>query len=272
MACLLYPVATTQKECPSRPLPRSYSPLTVVKPSKSTRKRETYIALRKVSVPDLSPPPVPATNEDWEGTYTILSSTYAGYQHFRERAAFYRKEASRRNRKNDKPTADYRARLCENLASVLGQTYTHQSRRALREMLRKQRQVGHAISESNPTINALGKHHALLMLQAISHIPDDPVVQDWRGTREVLGDWDYLRKAKKELERGVERPYPSPSDALADQTSLDLGTDGMSPGKIRKAVKAQGLPAPSREWTRKRLKAHYIKVTGVTVSQRPPRQ
>lgn len=224
--------------------------------------------LKKVSIPNLSPPPVPRNREDWEGRYTIQCRTYAGYQHFRERAAFYREKVRGSREKKENLTANYCARLCENISRCLARMFKLQTSKSLRDWLRKARKHKHAIDFSNPKLKASQKRYASLMLQAMHHLPDDPFVLIFRRTREALGERDYLRKARKALEKDIQRPYSSPIRALADQTILELADDGLSPGKIRAKLKAEGLPAPSREWIRKRIK-QSVKQRASIVRQHP---
>ena len=149
--------------------------------------------------------------------------------------------------------ADYRARLCENLTAILGKIYARQTPKLLRDMLKNQQRVGHAVGESQ-TVKNLYKRYSNLMLQAIDHLPDDPMVQAWLKIRKKLGDWEYLRIPRKGFEKGVKKPYPTSRDALADLTILELGAKRISPGKIREELKTQNLPTFTREWIRQRLK------------------
>jgi hypothetical protein len=256
----IFTEATTQKDFSSRSLPPIHSPITVAKPSKSTRTRETPIVLRKVSIQNLSPPPVPRTDEDLNGAYEIQCNTYAGYKHFQQQAEAYRNKVKRCRKKNTKLECSYRARLCENLARTLGQIYLRQDSSTLRQQLRKQRRIGHALKQTNGRVTYLFKTYSALMLQAMTLLKNDQLVQEWRGSRVVLGGRKYLRKARKGLEKGV-LAYKSGQEALADLTTIELGMEGHSDGEIRATLKAQGLPARSREGIRKRLKPMRVRVT-----------
>lgn len=134
-----------------------------------------------------------------------------------------------------------------------------------------QRTSGHATEIKDKIFNELQFQYWLLMRQGMVWQPNDPAVRAFANSRKALGDYDFLRGARKGLETGIRRPYPNAQEALADLTILDLGADGMSPGKIREALKAQGLQAPSREWIRKRLKAFSIPVS-IATSLRTPRK
>lgn len=231
------------------------------KSAKRTAHKGSHYGLGSVTIPDLDPPLPPGTIEDSEGAYEAQCRTYEAYQHFRERAGYYWEEGRKPATKKDKQAAGYRARLCENLAATLAQVYRHQTPSLLRKSLREQRAAGHAVGEKDRTTIALMKRYSLLMRQAISKLPDDPLVKAWRASREALGDYDYLRKAKKGLECGVQRPYASGQHALADLTVLDLATDGLSATKIRESLIKAGLPAPSIRTIQKRLKAYSLQIS-----------
>jgi len=250
----------TPKEFPSGPLAQIHSPQTLGKPSKSTGKKRPHTALRKVSIPNLSPPPVPKTDEDLNGVYQIQRGTFDGYQHFRERAGFYQVKARRCRTLSDKMRADYRARLCANLAATLGKIYTRQTRTWLRDRLRRGQRAGHPVQELDRKVRNLYKQRSGFMLQAMDHLPDDPLVQTWSKIRKNRGDWDYLRRAKKGFEKGVKKPYPSARDALAELTMIELGAKGMTAGKILRKLRESNLPTLSRESIRKRPKSYPSKV------------
>jgi hypothetical protein len=221
---------------PATPIPAPPAPL--ANPSRSTRKRKSPQALKRVSVPNLSPPPVPRTNEDWEGSYAIQCRTYAGYQHFRGRAAYYRRVLNDCRSKKSKLTANYRARLCENLAATLGKIYARQTRKLLRDKLRKERRAGRDnVEKLDRKVQNLYKLRANFMLQAMSHLPDDPVVRTWHSLKTALGNWDYLRIPDKGFERGVKRPYPSPMKADIDTEISAQQLEGKGPRKIRRSLK-----------------------------------
>jgi len=235
---------------PRTPEPFPDSPKASPKPGR----KKTGPVPRRISVPTLSPPSVPRNNEDRNGAYQIQCRTYDGYQHFRERAAFYREQAQSHRSKSEKLSSDYRARLCENLAHTLGRIYLRQTPKLLRRQLRAQHRLDHAVKISDQPLTRLFKTYLALMLQAMTHLKNDPIVQDWKSIRSKLGDRKYLRKARRGLEKGVRAPYTSGTEALADLTTVELGMEGRTDGKIRAALKAQGLPTRSREGIRKRLK------------------
>lgn len=240
---------------PAIPIPAPPAPLAGYKPSKSTRKRKSPHALKVVSVPTLSPPPVPRTNEDWEGSYTIQCHTYAGYQHFRGLAGYYRKEVSRCRLKNDKLTANYRARLCENLAATLGKIYARQTRTWLRDRLRKEQRAGRDnVEKLDRTLKSLHKQHADFMLQAMSHLPDDPVVRRFHGHMKALGQWDYLRKARQKLEHGVKRPFRSTKEADIDTEIKVLHSEGKGARKIFRSLKNRAATWEGQRGTKKIIK------------------
>lgn len=256
----------TRPENPSHALPDSTLKPTLPsdsssKSSKPTRREKTGPIPKRVSVPMLSPPPAPRNNLDRNDVYQIQCRTYAGYRHFRERAVFYRDKAKRCKSKNRRLSYDYCARLCENLAHTLGQIYLRQTPTLLRKQLREQHRLGHAVKVGTPPVTTLLKTYSDLMLQAMTHLKNDPVVQEWRRNRSALGDRKYLRRARKGFEKRVQAPYKTGQEALGDLTTIELGMEGHTDGEIRAVLKTQGLPARSREGIRKRLKSLRVRET-----------
>jgi hypothetical protein len=168
----------------------------------------------------------------------------------------FRKKADSARTKKAKLRNDYRARLCENLAYYLRSIYRSQTPDRLRAQLREQQKnrKGHPIKETNRTMNTSLKRYADLMLIAMVHLPGDPIVQDWAGSKRACGDKRYLRRARKGLEKGVKTPYRTSAQALGDLTTIELGMEGKSPAEIREELLAKKLPPRSKEGIRKRLK------------------
>lgn len=245
-----YPPVPTRPNPPEQPGSKNVCP----------RNRKAHYGLKKIPVPNLAPPTLPKSGEDWEGAYEIQCGTYAAYQHFREQAILFHKKVAAARKQSSKASYGYRARLCENLATTLSQIYSRQSSAVLRKLLREQRRVNHVVGENDRGMIALMKQYNLLMRQASSDLPDDPIAQTWLASREALGNYDYLRKARKGLERGVSRPYRNSKLALADFLALELANEGMSLGKIQKTLKTEGLPFRSRQGILKRLKSLTIHV------------
>lgn len=197
-------------------------------------------------------------------------SSYAASIHFVKRSLEMKELRGRSKSKSERATLRHYQRLFDALVNTLERLRSRWA--SLRKsFIQSQRTSGHASDIKDKMFKELQSQYWLLMRQAMIWQPDDPVVQAFSVARRTLGDYEFLREARKGLETGVKRPYPTAHEALTDQTILDLGTKGMSPGKIQKALKDQGLHAPSREWIRKRLAAYSITVT-VTASRRIPRQ
>lgn len=245
--------------CGYRPLPSPSKETSIAsdrsRPQPSSRKR---------SRPPLAPrkPLKTADSSD--------RSAYAASVHFLERSQELTKQRGRSNNKSE------RARLhhYQALFDALFKTSERLRKRwatIRKSFLEGQRTAGHALAITDQDYNDLQSQYELLMRQAMVWQPDDPIVRDFLRIRRALGDYEFLRKARKGVETGTKRPYSNPQEAMTDLTILELGVQGMSLGKIQKALIAQDLPPPSREWIRKRLAAYSIPVT-ITVSPRIPRR
>jgi hypothetical protein len=197
-------------------------------------------------------------------------SSYAASAHFWQRSLEMKKLRNRSKSKSERASLRHYQRLFDALVDTLERLRSRWAR-LKNSFFQTQRASGHASDIKDRMFNELQSQYWILMRQAMIWQPDDPMVQAFAGSRRALGNYEFLREARKGLETGVKRPYATVREALSDQTILDLGADGLSPGKIQKALKSQGLHAPSREGIRKRLAAYSIPVT-VTVSRRIPRQ
>lgn len=238
-------------------------PLSDIKPSQPIRKKKIHPGLRTVSIPNLSPPVAPHGKKDSDGTYEVRLHTYIGYEHFKLQAETYKNHLSKCGTKRTKLINNYRVRLCTMLARTLGKIYLRQTPKVLREQFKKQRLLGHAVKEGDRTIARLYKTYSTLMLQAMTLLRQDPMVREWKKNRSTLGDREYLRRARKGLEKGVRPPYGSAHEALADLTTIELERKGYTPGEIRATLQSQDLPARSREGIRKRLNTLRAQATSL---------
>ena len=231
--------------------------------SQPPRKKKIHPSLRMVSIPDLTPPVAPHDKEDSDGTYEVQLRTYIGYEHFKLQAETYKNRFGNCRTKRTKLINNYRARLCTMLACTLGKIYLRQTPEVLCEQFEKQHLLGHAVKEGDRTVARLYKTYSSLMLQAMTHLKQDPIVQEWKRKRVALGNKEYLRRARKGIEKGVRPPYRSGQEALADLTIIELGRKGHTAGEIRTALSDSDddLPARSREGIRKRLKTTKTRST-----------
>ena len=83
------------------------------------------------------------------------------------------------------------------------------------------------------------------MLLALHWLPEDPLVQRFLTARITLGDKDYLRRAGRGWEKGVQRPY-TPKDLELDMEIMTLCLEGLSLRQIHARLLAQGLLCPGR--------------------------
>lgn len=141
-------------------------------------------------------------------------------------------------------------------------------RRICKHFYVEQRKTGRIPAIEDGGFNTVRRNYELLMRQAMVLAPDDPAVKQFAEECRALGARKFLRGARKGLEKDVQAPYPTPAKALADSIIVEIGDTGCSPGEIRRKLIARGLPSPSREGIRKRIKAYSKEIQEIQ-RQRP---
>ena len=186
-------------------------------------------------------------------------SSYAESVYYWEKAQALKKHREASLEKSERATLRYHQNLFEALADSLTQLRSCWCK-VRKKLFQTQHKTGRATEIKDKQWNQLNEDYWLLMRQAMVWYPSDPVVARFKLIRRATGSYDYLRVARKALQKGVQRPYPSAQDALAYFRILELGAS-LSAEKIRNILVAEKLPVKSRETIRNYLKSFEVEVT-----------
>lgn len=219
--------------------------------SVSSRKRPSQ-GKKQVLVPSV--PSKPRKGADQADRSSYLRSLHF-YRMAQQLQAQRRKETSRRKRAQ----LLHRQNLFNAIITTIEQL-RRGWRRICKNFYAQQRKTGRIPAIEDEVVNTLRSHYELLMRQAMVLVPDDPAVKQFAEECKALGARKFLRGARKGLEKDVHAPYPTPVKALADSIIIEIGDTGCSPGEIRRKLIARGLPSPSREGIRKRIKTYSKEV------------
>lgn len=105
-----------------------------------------------------------------------------------------------------------------------------------------QASYGYMPPNVSPEFDQAFKSLMSLMLIAEKHgLGQDPIVRNWLAMRRLQGDRDYLRSARRGLERGIKRPYPNVSEMELDLEIRELDLKGKSLRQIEEILKHKNL-------------------------------
>jgi hypothetical protein len=109
-------------------------------------------------------------------------------------------------------------------------------------------QATHRVPQNpDPCFARLLDTYSMLMLRAEKHgLGGDPIVNQWlRGHRD-LGQKDYLRRARRGLEKGVKRPYRTPKELERDLEIMRLHLENKTLRQIEYILNDKNLHPPEK--------------------------
>lgn len=210
-------------------------------PARRPHKSKSSTTAPTVTAP--APPKLPDEFEDWSRHETEYD-LYATSLWFGRRADAMRRSARRCRSRGNRWRATYRAKLYESLAATSARLQARWSKIGS-NFFERQEQCGHVPRLRDPWFTRLYRRYMERMLLALHWFPKDPLVQRFLSARITLGDKDYLRRAGKRWEKGVQRPY-TPEELELDMEIMALHLEGLSLRQIHARLLAQGLLCPGR--------------------------
>lgn len=94
----------------------------------------------------------------------------------------------------------------------------------------------------------VGEHERTVRRAIRAGMVDHPIVAKWLEGRRTLGEWDWLRRFRLGLERGVRKPM-SPEDFWVSYHASELAEQRKKPESIRRALcRKLALGSPPEDW------------------------